>query len=242
MVSTIEFIWKGSELFYSANFMFEALFIIMAIAISFFSYKAYKFTQKNNYFYLFLSFLLLSIAYLIRIVDNIIFFLRDVGAGIMQAIASSQAFYSIIAILYLVLVIFSYLILLISFQKITNKRTVILLYTIAFLLVISSYKTIGIFYLTSAVLLFFVIEHLFRNYEKNKNTSTFLLFFSFLLMFIVQILSLLFKMGLVARFDNLTFSVLQLVLLLSYAIIVATLIRIFQRRESPEKVKKQKIK
>jgi len=228
MASNLEFMWKGSELFYSANFLMELMFIFIAIVISILSYKAYKFTQKKNYFYLFLSFILLSGAYLIRTLDNLSFFSHI-------PIQTQALFYNVVFVMYLVLTIFSYLVLMISFLDIQDTKITFVLFTLAFLLVFSSYKTIGVFYLTSALFLFFVIDHLYTNYIKNKSSATLLLFIAFLFIFIVQILSLMFKMKIFVVFNNLTFSVLQLVLMTAYLLIIIVLAKIFIKKNVVKK-------
>jgi len=228
MASNLEFMWRGSELFYSANFLMELMFILIAVTISILSYKAYKFTHKKNYFYLFLSFILLSGAYLIRTLDNVSFFSQI-------PIQTQALFFNVVFVLYLVLTIFSYLVLMISFLDIKDSKITFVLFTLAFLLVFSSYKTIGVFYLTSALFLFFVIDHLYMNYIKNRSYGTLLLFIAFLLIFIVQLLSLMFKMKILIMFNNLSFSVLQLVLMSGYLLIIIVLARIYIMKNAVKK-------
>jgi len=124
----------------------------------------------------------------------------------------------------------AYTTIVLSVFNIKDKKTITYIFSLIALLAISSYKTIGIFYLSLIVALFFVNTHFFDNFLKIKNTTTFSMFFAFFLILIAQIIALFFKVNTFGNYNNLSFSILELIKFIADFIIIVVISKIFLKK------------
>ena len=226
----IDFAMQGSRLFYSANLTIELVMIAISLIVAYVSYKAYKFSRKKGYYYFFTAFMLSALAYLVRTSDNIFYFLN---------IHVQKPTYKIIYITYMFLMLASYSTLALSFMEIKSKRDILFVLSLALLLSIASIKTVGIFYAGLALIMFFVNIHFFDNFSNKKNMETFMMFTAFFLFLIAQILALIFKTNHLGKFNNLSFSIIELIKFVADGIIIMIISKIFLLKNKKTKISKR---
>ena len=65
------------EWFYGIDYLFDSVSVIVALLITFFSYKSYKYTSQKKYLYFALSLFLVAAAFLAKILATIPIYSRQ---------------------------------------------------------------------------------------------------------------------------------------------------------------------
>lgn len=175
-------------------FAYEALIefvsLLVTFAIGYYSYKIYKYSSDKKYWYFTMSFLFISLGFLIRAITNAEVYFGRVGkvpildlqltSGLLTA---AKAGY----ITQLFLMLAGYMILVILSLKFEDHKSSPLLLYLTAISAILGYKWVIAFHITSFVLLWYIAYHFYLNYTAKKSLPKALIFTSFLFILLSQV-------------------------------------------------------
>lgn len=159
--------------FYGVDIAFEAISIIVAVLISFYSYKLYKISKKKEHKYFHVFFLMIAAAFVFKIMTNF-----DIYYEVLETmhIGSIQVQYisKNISTLYrfgglfmyrLLTALFAYGLYMLVYKKRDRKDILLFTYFILILAFLSYYGYF-LFHLTMLILLAFVSHYYWKNCKK----------------------------------------------------------------------------
>ncbi len=171
---------NGPQWFHMFDSIFQIVFALITLGISFFSYKVFHFTKQNKFKYFSLSFLLVAIGYLIVSFSNLLVYL-----GIYDGIISRLNEFNVANAFFLAFILFllmGYMLLIIISMNLKNKRLVALLLSVVMLFVAFSYQYYLKFHMVSLLLLAFIALQFYENYKSKKHVNSGMVFASFYLL------------------------------------------------------------
>ncbi len=218
----------GPQWFYGVDSFFDLFTIITALLIAFFSFKAYHFTKEKKYFFFSLSFLLLALAFVVKIVMYICIYMSMVGKVIgpfVFIVHDKLAFllfkyYGMLG--FIILMLFAMLILAIVALRIKDIKVILLLTFFTLLIAFQAVHSVALFHLVTTFLLIFITYHFFSNHLQKKGVRSMLVALSFLMVFISQILFIFSTMNSIQYFIGECFQLAGFILLLITFIMITT--------------------
>ena len=183
--------------FYGKDIIIDVISAITLLLISFFSFRCYKMQKNKNHIYLSLSFLIIAISFLFKILMNFtvyyhVFETKTVGFATFtyQTMRASDAFFFFGYLFYRLLTLLGLYLFYSLYQKQSNLNFVL----VSFLVVMLTYYSQAayyIFYLTCFVMLTLITISLISSYKKNKFKMTKMFALSFGVIALSQILFIL---------------------------------------------------
>jgi hypothetical protein len=162
---------------FGVNIILHALSALVALLVSFFSYRAYKLTSDRKYVYLLAGFLLLAVSMVLKAVADI--FIYEFWVFFYEPLKNITFVYVHLSASILLMVAYA------LFVSIYLKAKDLLLYVLVLLSVLLaalSYTGIILFNLIAALMLFFVCLQTYRNFTKRMSLNSFLVFMAFMLL------------------------------------------------------------
>ena len=221
--------------FYGKDIVIDLVSVFVLLLIAFFSFKYYKIRKNKNYVYFGLSFILLSVSFLFKILTNFtIYFhvLETKNIGFLsltyQTIKTSDVLFIVGFLIYRLLTLFG-LYMLYSVYYDQPKTNILL---IAYLILVSTYFTQSayyIFHLTSLILLVLLTIQYSKTYIKNKNNATRMLASSFGIITASQILSIFVSIS--TKF----YVVAEIIQLIGYAILLFSFLTVLKHGKKKNK-------
>jgi len=176
---------NGPQWFQVFDSVFQILFALITLAITFFSYKVFKFTKDRKFKYFSLSFLLMALGYLTISFSNLLLYL-----GVYDGVISRLSEFNIANAFFLTFILFmlvGYMLLIIISMDLKNKRLVALLLSVVLLFVAFSYQYFIKFHMISLLLLGFIALQFYENYKQKRKVNAGLVFASFYLLAFAEI-------------------------------------------------------
>lgn len=197
---------------------FELLIILILIIISIYSFKTYYFSKNSNYLLLTISFVLMSISYLSKIVSNIVFISTEYQVLIyFFSLSTLLTLENISILIHKFTLIISFLVLLYISSK---KQNIFPLVGISFILtlattIINSYQLFLLIIILINV--FIILNFIYFNTNTRSILPIFfiLLTISYGFLFLAPILNLFYVIG-------------EISLLFSYSVLLFSFVKIFQ--------------
>jgi hypothetical protein len=191
--------------FYGVDAIFESIAIITTALLSLYAYKLYKFTKKLNHKYFSLSFLMLSLAFLAKVITNLILYFPELREKTVSFILKkyyilqqTNLVYAAGNLAYRFLMLLGLLGIFWIIGKSREKnKLLILFYFISLVSFISifpvyvagiSVPIYYIYHITAALFLAYITYFYFENYKIKKKKAMFSIFSSFFLIFLSQLL------------------------------------------------------
>lgn len=181
--------------FYGKDILIDIFSIIVLSLIATFSIKYYKMNKKNkNYFWFGISFITLALSFLFKILTNFTIYYNVIDTeklGLLtlsyNTIRSSDILFSIGFLSYILLTLLSFLMLYEIYKAKHSKQNILL--TLYFIITITYFTTSKyfIFHLTAFLFLFLITLNYFKNYLKNKKTTSKFLVLSFAIIALSQL-------------------------------------------------------
>lgn len=156
------------------DIMLRLSFAIITFIVSLFAFKIYKVSNLKQVKLFGVAFLLISISYFVQSIFN---FLALYGQNIILNIGRLGIFGTY---LYMALMTCGLVVLIYATCKTANKRNLLMLLSISFLGIFLSMNSYYMFFLFSAIYLFFLSWHFIENYLQNKQAKTLLIAIAFL--------------------------------------------------------------
>jgi|TARA_Y100000310_G_C20631144_1_gene788708 hypothetical protein len=177
--------------FYGIDGIFEAVAVIVALLIAFYSYKLYSHTKEKRHVFFSLSFLGIAVGFIAKIVTNLSLVSSVVGSvkhvGFFfyghHTLALEHILYVAGFLGYRLLLLFGLLGIYFVIHKFRAKKLILFsAYMVLVLTLITTFSTWAypIFYLTAALLLLFISQFYYdswlgkRGQKKNKNAKALL--------------------------------------------------------------------
>jgi len=176
---------NGPQWFMGVDSVMQVLFALVTLMIYFMSMKAYKFSKDAKYRHFGLGFAFMSLAYFILAISNLAI-ISTFYDGTVRHINFGNLFY--LAHVFFALV--GYSVLLLVSMKIRSKKLAVLMFAFISLFVLFSYQYYLKYHIVSLILLFFIAYQFFENYQKRRTINSGLVFVSFYLLAISEILLL----------------------------------------------------
>jgi hypothetical protein len=173
------------EWFFGYDIFLETMFAVIALLVCFYSWRIYKITQENHLRLFSWAFLFIGLSYIVQSSLNFIM-LSHLDEIVSGAINLQSVYHLNLFGIYLHSILFLLGLLLLAYisLKIDNIRAFALLILITFsTLYFSPYKTFTL-YLLSTILLAFTSYYYLTTYWVNRKSTTLMIFFSMMLLFI----------------------------------------------------------
>jgi len=183
--------------FYGIDTAFEVVTMAVAALISLYSYKIYKFSELKRYFYFSISFAMLSLSFLAKILTNITIYynvieqhsfgLADIA---VSAVRNSNILFTLGFLSYRSLTLLAFLgIYLVMSTKVRTSRSAILLFVYFILATVFFSNRISIiFHITALSFLFFILMFTLRNCYNKPNVKSILVSSSFFMIMLSQLI------------------------------------------------------
>ncbi|MEW6062866.1 MAG: hypothetical protein AB1571_00640 [Nanoarchaeota archaeon] len=192
---------RGPIWFYKLDTIIQFFGALVALLISYYTYKAYKLSSKKAHLYFSIAFALLGLNLIIYSIVLPAWMVVYAGSGFIVDIFSLPVLLlgsKILNILYVFSYLMAYSLLIFVYSKIERKSMIAL--TALFTLVISIYSSIiyssystqifMAFNIISLMLLSIIVFFTYKNYMQKKNRSSFLVLSAFLLIAVSHLLML----------------------------------------------------
>ncbi len=176
--------------FVGFSIIMEILFGIVSAAVSAFGYKIYKISNEKNIKLFSIGFLCISISYLLRAIINL-FIVSQISGEIRKfSLDNLQATALIGVYLYMALFIAGLITIFYANIRVNKKESYFLMLGLGLLSVFTYLSHIAAFHLTAVFILLFINYHYAKDYLKNKNHRTLLVFIAFILLLFSHIVTL----------------------------------------------------
>jgi len=209
--------------FYGYDALFELVSIASVILIAYLSIKSYRFSRDKKFKYLALSFFLIGLSFIIKILTNIITYsgplIKDkMGFFIMtaEAIEKLTITYTVGYLLYRISILMGFFILLSLALKIKDSRQILLFTYLLIISTIFSSLQYFIFHITCTIMLVFITSYFYNNYMKKRTESRLTLALSFFLIMLSQVVFIF------VIFNNSIYVIGEVFQLLGYLILLYT--------------------
>lgn len=175
--------------FYGFDIFLQFLFAIIALLVGIFAWKIYKTSDQRNVKYLSLGFFIISLAYILQVVINLII-MNQINSVMCLAVKLKTVQYLSLLSMY-THIVFMFLGIILLFMMTLKKddaRVFFLLFFMGIIALLFSYNPVYVFYILTSLLLFVIFEYFFRHYLKKKKLNTLIIVFAFGFLFLSNIL------------------------------------------------------
>jgi hypothetical protein len=210
-------ILNGPIWFRGIDTLFTLIFAFVTMFLALMSYRAYKVTELNRHKYFSLSFILMSLGFLVYGIASMLL-ITHVVTDLDQMLKNFDIFFMV----YAGLLIFAYTIMSAVSLQIYDKKAIALMLLLAGLFTMFSYQHYLKFHMISLVFLGFLAYKFYTNYKEKENYNAKLVFISFYLLAAAEVFALVFLYT--ASF----YVVTQIIQLLGYLLLFYMLTRVLQ--------------
>lgn len=171
---------------FGVNILLHALSAIVALLVSFFSYRAYKLTSDRKYVYVFAGFLLLAVSMVLKAIADI--FIYEAWVFFYEPMKNTLFLYIHLATSILTMLAYS---LFVSIYLRAKKLSTSFLLTSSIILALLSYTGIIKFNIIAALFLFIVCLQTYKNFTKKTSFNSLLVFIAFTLLLCSHVFAML---------------------------------------------------
>jgi len=181
--------------FYGIDNFFDIFAVLTTLFISFYSYQIYRFSRKSNYKWFSVSLLLISLAFVAKILTNVIIYFPSLAT---KTLGCSTVFYTIMKqsnILFILGLLAHRFLMLVGFfgvywliSKSREKNKIPFMLFLLFATTLLSAYTYPAFSMAMVIMLSHIVYYYGITYRKNRNRKTALILCSFALLLLSQIL------------------------------------------------------
>lgn len=168
---------------YMTDEIFGILTFFIAMLISYYSYRIFKFTKKKDYLWFSGGFYLIAIGFLTRFIFDFSFDTMRLDKTIFYGITGFGPFEKLLLLGSMLFILAGYILLLLVALK-TKKRVSLLIFIISFVALLVSQNYYLTFLAILAVVIFTLLFHFYRNFNQKRTLNSGIVWYSFLLIFI----------------------------------------------------------
>lgn len=171
--------------FYGIDSVIDSLIVVVALLISFQSWRIHALVREKNFKYFSAAFFLIGLSYLFKVFANVTsvhrVIIQDANfvVVILQQFGYMQLLYFITFTIHKALLVGGFLILFLIFTKTEKRETILVFFYLSFLAILLSIYYDAIFRLTLIVLLVALAVHFYRNHQRIRSTNSLLVFVAF---------------------------------------------------------------
>ena len=176
---------NGPIWFRGIDTLFTLIFALITLLIMLLSNKAYRLTSEPKYKYFSLAFGSLFLGF-----STLSLFTALLITHISTTLTNLIQQFDFVYLVHIFFVLLAYMALLIITLKITDKRVITLLISLTTLFILFSYQHYLKFHLVSLLLLVFLTQQFYRNYQEKKNQNAKLVLVSFYLLFTAEVFAI----------------------------------------------------
>ncbi len=218
----MDILYKIPSWFSGYDSLFQILFAIIALFVSGYAYKIYKVSKRKEIKLFSIAFLLISLSYMAWPLITL-FASFPVGKETLAIMIEKSNIAGTLAIIFHVTFFLMGLLTLVYMNlKEKNRRTYALLAVLILLIAIIGLDKTYIIYITSSILIFFILYHHLKEYRQKRNTKMLPVTLAFGFLFLGS-LDLIF-----ADTQNLYYVGGHLFMLIAYILILGRLIYIMK--------------
>ncbi len=179
--------------FYIIYSLLELLIIAVSVIIAYFSYKIYKVIKDKNYKYFSWAFVSIAISFIFKILSNITIVHRvlitqyDIVRVITHELEWVEILNFISFILFKVFFILGFLFIFLIVTKTDKKERIFLFVYLSIITILFSIYFNFVFHLTLVVILAFLVNYFYKNYNKLKTTNSMLVYAAFAIILVSQL-------------------------------------------------------
>ncbi len=189
--------------FFGIDIVFEAFFVLIALLISFYGYKIFRVSRSKEHRHFSLAFLFIALSFIFKITTNFdiyynVFKTLRLGKTTVtfSYIYSSEILHIAGLFLFKLFLTAAFFTLFLLTDRRHSKKDVYLTLYLIFISTLFSISAYYVFHLTLSIILLFIVKHFFENYKRSPKRSKFIVFFSFLMLFLSQLAFMLIFLGL----------------------------------------------
>ena len=206
--------------FYTIDLAFGLVSALVAFFIAGYALRGYILTKDRTGLFFSSTFFLIALGLLSRVLFDYLVKFELTYNPRFVALQSMTSLQALMLALSIFMVTSGYVFLIALFFKIRSKRIVALLIILVALLTLSTSNAYLTAHVIPAVLLFFVLLHTTENFLKKRTTNTFLVFASFAILLVSELLFLLILKSISFYFVGSTLRVLAYMLLFANMLLV----------------------
>lgn len=214
--------------FYGNDIIIDIISIIVLLTIAFFSFKYYNINKsKKNYFLFGVSFIMMAVAFLFKIVSNFSLYyvaseVRQIGFLIIQysALRETDILFMVGFLGYRIIMLLGlYLLYVIYHERFSKINFVFFAYIISFFMYFSRDVNL-MFHFTAFFLLVLITKEVYNRYKRTKYKRTKNVFISFGLLTLSHLIELF------LNFSSLTYVFSEVMQLLGFIILMVTFYKV----------------
>lgn len=214
--------------FYGKDIVIDLVSVVVLLLIAFFALKYYSIEKKNkNYRQLAISFFLLALAFAMKILTYFTIYYKaietkSIGAFTLtfEAVKSSYLLIFVGEFFYHLITLIGLLMLYSIYKKKQCWSTMFIVVYLLFVITLFEQNIYYIFHLTCLILLVFITHQYYTNHVKNKKLPSMLLFYSFMIITLSQVLFIFIQV-----WDDL-YAIAEIVQLVGYILLAVTFIMV----------------
>ena len=173
---------------FTYDIAFELVFAVVSLILALFAFKLYRITDENKSKLFGISFLLISISYMVQFISNLLVITKlneQICAAAGLSSVNSVSYFG--AYIHFLLMLTGFAVLLYMTFNIKHPEVLLFLLILSIVTLVMSGNEFSTFYLLSTLFLSFITWHFVKNYVRNRQKLTLLvaLAFSFFLFGVV---------------------------------------------------------
>ncbi len=227
--------------FYGHDIIIDIVSLLVLVWIGIFSFRFYNLDKKNNsYLYHGISFFILGISFLFKILMNFTIHSRTIQTkqlGLMtltfHSIQSYDTLFFLGFLVYRIMTLIGLYILCSVYIKNQPRQSKFLIIFLLFISTIFSQSSYYIFHITAFALLIFIAHHFINNYLDKRTMASALIMLSFIIIAISQVISIFIKL------DLMLYVVAEIIQLLGYALLLAAFVKVIKDGKNKDGKKKK---
>ncbi len=171
------------EYIYMTDEIFGILTFFIAMLISYYSYKIFNFTKKEDYLWFSGGFYLIALGFLTRFIFDFSFDTMRLDKTIFLGTTGFEPFQKLLLVVSMLFILAGYILLLLVALK-TKKRVSLLIFVISLVSLTVSQNYYITFLAILIVVIFTLLFHFYKNFNQKRTLNSGIVWYSFLLIFI----------------------------------------------------------
>ena len=210
--------------FFGYDSISELISMFITFFVGFYAHRIYKLTQQKKFKYLYLSFMLMGIAFLAKSLTNLIIYREWVTQQLyIGKIVQLYSLYNFGYLVHIMLMLASYMLLLLLLLDIKDVRIISLAFIFVILTTVLAHSQFTMFHVMSLILLGYVTVEFWKNARKTKSKTAYSVFAAYVILILSQLIFLF--------IDDLPafYVAAELVQLVGYLVLLGTLVVVFKK-------------
>jgi hypothetical protein len=179
--------FSGVTEFVIVNAILYLFCAVVAFAVSFFSYRAFKITKERNFLFFALGFFILAIGIIAHSIGNFAFFIEIEQCFFSNTCTFWQRFFYLTNLIFVAFSLYAYNLFIFAYSKIRSRVLMFLAFIESSVIALFLFKIFW-FYVVASVIILFLVFLSGKTFFKNKNKNSLIIFIAFILLFISNIL------------------------------------------------------